>query len=448
MVGGGKWLYLGNNHIESSNLIVIPSPVFDRGILDQSEGVFWGYKITESSVRHAVSNNEFSDGDIRSASYEPTNIGGEANVRRSTIPKQFFADYKRGNPVPEIAQLDYGELRHFVTTVSKKTEKLVYFLSSEQLVETIQGPEHWTDSPENEKMLSKNRQRIPDGLLPDDLKTDGDGEGTEASPEDEFTEKAVPSSSVGDSVVQGPCEVLPNKVVVDQRLRSYIESHSPNSVYLIEYSSVNAKNVIDTALENNCSIYLLLRHPNRSIRWNVSESQSDRIKNQTKVLIDDCLDKIADDHEECSLYIQYYYHPASLRARRIDDELLCMGWYTFENRNSVEKTPYKKHVHGHNNPMIAFLNQEDGYNALNEMFEKSFYALWKQGDSLAHIYDNEHWDGLRGWAEGKKQREAIVRKVSGLEADHLFSHKEWMNKISEVESDFFFQTGEETTLKK
>lgn len=438
------WLYFGTYGIQKSkNSIVFPKSVFNEGVFDRDDRLYWGVQRTCDVVVHIVANKHLENSPIEvdGSLYESTSLGGEDNKRRGTIPKKFFSDYAQGEPFPSEMQMEYGERQYFLTPSRFVNQGVLFLLNSSQ-VEAVVNPRDWNESENNWERLRADKELIPNSILPGELGTEGGGEVAEKNPNEErdTRHESIQNShqSNPDKGIRFEADLLPGKSTVDRELIDYIDANNPDTLFLLEYSSNNAREIIDSALQNDCTVYLLVRHPSRSIRWRVSNSQSERIKDATKDLIDEYIDKIHERNKQCSLYIQYYYHPAGLRARRIDNSLLCTGWYTFENRDSVGKDPEKLHVHGDDNPMMLVSNQSESYPVLNEMFEKSFYALWKQGTSLLTLYQGNYWESLQDWVNHRKQREKMIELVSSREAIHLFSHKEWMDDIHEVDEEFFY----------
>jgi hypothetical protein len=233
----------------------------------------------------------------------------------------------------------------------------------------------------------------------------------------------------------GP-KVLGEKSIVNEHLISYIEEESPSSVYLVEYSSTNANRVVESALRAGCSVYLLVRHPDRDIKWNVSRKQSRWIVDAIHGYHD--LWKHSDT--EFDLNVRFYYRPAGLRARRLDNEYLACGWYTFGNR--TDKDADVKRVQGVQNPFVAYPDDNEDYYKLNEMFEKSFYSLWKQGTDLETIHERGDIDYLNEEASLLSDYDKWKAEISNTDADDLFENKPWMEDVQAVDEVVFYPSEE------
>lgn len=233
------------------------------------------------------------------------------------------------------------------------------------------------------------------------------------------------------AVRYGP-QVFNKKTIVDDRLRRYIEDESPDDLYLMEYSSANAQEVIRAGVEAGCSIYLLVRHPDTNSRWNVSEKQSRRI---LETIHQNYYEQWIED-DEFDLQIRFSHRPAGLRARRADDDYLLCGWYTFGHRDD-RKSAETKRVQGKQNPFVAFPSDNQDYQKLNEMFEKSFFSLWRQGEDLQSIYDRSP-SVLGDYPERLDSYEEWVTAVSGTDEAELFDERPWMERIESVDPAIFY----------
>ena len=245
--------------------------------------------------------------------------------------------------------------------------------------------------------------------------------------------------------------VLDTKTDVLSDMESHIENEDPQTVYFLEYSSQRAQRAIQFALEKGWDVYLLIRHPNRDLKWRVSENQSTNIIRELDEMCQHYSDYAYDDVE---LKIQFYYQQAGLRARRIGDKWLYVSWYTFDNRNGDE--PADKHVQGDNNPTFKLRRGMDGFESINRFFEMSYHALWQEGDSLQTVLeDNALRHDVDNWLDGGKSnaRERFV-KYTDENAKSVFQGSK--SEAKEIEDWQLFkrndavpcQIGEEIKIKK
>lgn len=218
---------------------------------------------------------------------------------------------------------------------------------------------------------------------------------------------------------------------VRSRILDYLTESPPNTLYSIDYSSQRSKPIIERAIKDECTVYLLVRHPSRSLKWRVSKNQAQR----TRSAIDDLL-QVYGEHRDngAKLHIQFYYQTGGLRARRMDNQRLYTGWYTFDNRNG--KPPETKHVHGDNNPMVASADQDEGYEALNEMFESAFYAHWKEGCSLAESLNDS--DVAAVYPQDCEHDQELAKEVSGVRAEEIFPEVDEERSLDDIEDQNIF----------
>lgn len=444
MSATGIWIYLGYQSVQSkNNRISLPRIIDEREILNFDGKMKWTY--SKQQHRHAIWE---ADVEPRQQHSPPIKNNGQINYSVSreqtlTIPRNKFAE-EPGSELPA-DYFTHDESRHFVVEKGMEDSGRVFVLTRRQLGRAVGSDDNWVGTDKNRQRIKEaataENSDFPDQLVPDQLDIASDT--TDTAPRSSIpTQSMQPQQNKGTAMA---VEILPNKSTVDDHLIAEIKKHRPDNMYFLEYSSGMGTKVIKTALAVGANVNLLLRYPSKNARWEVSESQADRIIQNVKRRLEDYADSEAADSGRWQLHVQFYYHPASLRARRIGNQRLCIGWYTFENRNSVDtgnKTGKKiraKHVQGHNNPMLLAGADSDGYEHLNEMFEKCFFALWKQGVSVEEVCQNDYVEALTEWMNRKPRREQNVQKASRRSASDLFSHKEWMYEIvsSENHHEFF-----------
>lgn len=141
-----NWHYVGSATVnESANRIGLPDGLFEAGILSPEDDVYWSY---ERVVGFIVISNQKLEKDAYKRQGD-TKIGGDEDGYRATIPGQFFSDTeKKGGPVEEEAQVEYGETRHFVyrTPMAEGDTRSCYLLTREELENTISTPDEWAGS--------------------------------------------------------------------------------------------------------------------------------------------------------------------------------------------------------------------------------------------------------------------------------------------------------------
>jgi len=142
-----SWHYIGSSRVnESENRIGFPDGVFEEEILSPGGRAHWAY---EAVVGFLVVSNDRLEQKEEYKRQGSTKIGSGGDGYRATIPGQFFRDTgKKGGPVEEKAQVEYGETRHFVcqSGMMEGGTRSCYVLTREQLESTIATPTEWKDS--------------------------------------------------------------------------------------------------------------------------------------------------------------------------------------------------------------------------------------------------------------------------------------------------------------
>jgi hypothetical protein len=146
----GDWRYGGEAVVTSEGKIQLPERLFHKGILHEERRAYWSFVRKDGFV--LISDQPLEQSQYKgqgSASIGPQNEGYLTN-----IPKIFFDDYTgrgRGDdkePVPEHAQVKYGELRFFAfrePMASDDREKnSCYMFDWDEFDNTI-GDDDWAD---------------------------------------------------------------------------------------------------------------------------------------------------------------------------------------------------------------------------------------------------------------------------------------------------------------
>jgi hypothetical protein len=182
----------------------------------------------------------------------------------------------------------------------------------------------------------------------------------------------------------GSFDVFPNQIKTNEFLTSYLRSKNIHvkKARFIEYSSDNIRPVIQELLEDGTDVHLLMQHPDSAI----SDYQKNKI-----------LQKMQGTHFDFSsssgsLTMDYYKDIASIRGRVFDNELICVGWYTYDRRDNEKNEP---EVWGHNNPTIVIESTDKGFSDILGMFDTVFENLLKNSETFECV----------------RQRYAITKKV-------------------------------------
>lgn len=226
----------------------------------------------------------------------------------------------------------------------------------------------------------------------------------------------VVQSRVGQLLSRANLEVV-GAYESDSTLAAEIARREPDTVYMLEYSSAAATDALRAAIDVEATIYLLVRNPDGDLRWPVSDNQAGRTGSALRRLQELCYDKSASGLD-VDMNIRLYNQQASLRGRRLDDETIYAGWYTFDNR--TQKTMSRKHVQGDNNPAVRMTDDAPGYHHLQQFFEESFYHLWYEGEDPIAAFDRDALGGEAEWFAQRPERREWLESVSETDAEDLF----------------------------
>jgi hypothetical protein len=116
-----------------------------------------------------------------------------------------------------------------------------------------------------------------------------------------------------------------------------LENATPKTAYFIEYSSVNARPIVDILLEQGWRVKMLLRSPNLLDNERQQEKISTALQSIKKELAGKSID------------VLFYSTPGSIRLRYIEGVVVSLGWYSYDYRTAEEE----KQIWGHNNIMIS-----------------------------------------------------------------------------------------------
>lgn len=163
-----------------------------------------------------------------------------------------------------------------------------------------------------------------------------------------------------------PCQSAANKDLID-----FIFLNKPKSCDMIEYSSKNVADILIGLKKIGANIRLLIHDPRSSI----SERQKKKICGQI-------IDLIQDFENYQNINIKFYNNNASLRGRRFDDQLINIGWYTYDKRNKDFPLPQ---ISGHTNPLITIRSDSKGYEEFKRMFDDVFSDYWESGTVLSEV---------------------------------------------------------------
>jgi hypothetical protein len=141
----------------------------------------------------------------------------------------------------------------------------------------------------------------------------------------------------------------------------FIKDEHPKKADLLEYSTATIQPLLEALGKEHTTIRLLMGNPEKA----PTKMQQDLIGVQLQKLAAVTLPGYT------NIQVKLYQQPAALRGRNLDNKLINVGWYTYEQE-----------LHGHDNAMVvARVSSPDGQN-LKTMFDRAFEALWNDATTI------------------------------------------------------------------
>jgi hypothetical protein len=157
-------------------------------------------------------------------------------------------------------------------------------------------------------------------------------------------------------------------------INDVINQYGAREAVLLQYSCKTSLDLLRTLLSKGAKVTVFIQHEDTPAKMG-SQLQADRIVDTTKNLRSDLgnsplkLDK---------LKVYKYRAPSSVSGIKIDNRVLCMGWYTYEQ---VDRAAYKSYasdtieISGHDVAAVVAWRGTGEFEALDKTFsmlEKSY----------------------------------------------------------------------------
>ena len=173
-------------------------------------------------------------------------------------------------------------------------------------------------------------------------------------------------------------EIYKDENKAKTRLENYIKDTKPKKVQLIEYSTGSIDYLLRQLYESGVSIELLICNPWEAIsEFQRIDKICPRIR-QLPAIIKDA----------SNFKIICYPGNASIRGRKFDNRLVALSWYTYEIRDELINTFYRKQIWGDTNPILVIPIESSSEEALITKFDSVFYNLWENGVPLEEVCQN------------------------------------------------------------
>lgn len=157
-------------------------------------------------------------------------------------------------------------------------------------------------------------------------------------------------------------------------ISKYIESVVPRKADLLEFSaSIPYSNILVPLAKCGSQIRLLMQNPKTARERMKSNRQEQRICRQLASNL-----SLEPEITSChAIRIRFYDEIASLRARKFDNNMLQVSWFTYDLR--PEDMPIvcdPVQVWGHNNCCFCIKSSEKGFKFIEDLFDRVFNNLW------------------------------------------------------------------------
>ncbi|MGB9904376.1 MAG: hypothetical protein ACPLQO_06870 [Desulfotomaculales bacterium] len=172
-------------------------------------------------------------------------------------------------------------------------------------------------------------------------------------------------------------EIYEKEHEATEQIKKYIEEERPKDVKMLEYSSATVGYIFESLKKlPGCNVKLLICHPEAAIS---DFQRKDRICSQIKRL------PAVLQGGHGSFAVRCYRQPASLRGRNFDDQLVVVGWYTYDVKDEHRQSYGTSQIWGDSNPLIVSLAKTKQGSRLKKMFNEVFDSMWRDGVPLAEV---------------------------------------------------------------
>lgn len=153
-----------------------------------------------------------------------------------------------------------------------------------------------------------------------------------------------------------------------QFLCDWIDKYGAKKAVLIQYSCNTSMSVVRALMRKGAQVTVYIQHESTATQIG-SAFQAERITNRVRGLKGDLGKRLATPD---NLKLYKYRSPASVSAIKIDDRVLCMGWYLYERQDQPHHPDFKNdttEISAHDvAAMIAFTGTSE-YNKLLKTFQ-------------------------------------------------------------------------------
>lgn len=150
-------------------------------------------------------------------------------------------------------------------------------------------------------------------------------------------------------------------------LEEYINQHPVQEAVFLQYSCQKSASLLSTlVLNKKARVTVFIQHEDMAEQLQ-SQRQVDRITSMIRNTLSDLSRKLS---TPSNLKVYKYRTPATVRAMKIDDQVLCVGWYTYEKVDRKNYTHFPDDqvaVSGHDRPTMVVWKGTEEFTILDTM---------------------------------------------------------------------------------
>lgn len=173
--------------------------------------------------------------------------------------------------------------------------------------------------------------------------------------------------------LSGMISSLANNRVFEQQYDAYqflislINQSGAKEAVFLQYSCRTSLDVVRTLLNKGAKVTVFIQHEDIAARIG-SQYQADRIRETTKALRSDLSGSLL---EPDKLKVYKYRALGSVSAIKIDNRVLCMGWYAYKHVDPSSDKSFASdavEILGHNIATLVIWKGTDEFKALDRTF--------------------------------------------------------------------------------
>jgi hypothetical protein len=150
-------------------------------------------------------------------------------------------------------------------------------------------------------------------------------------------------------------------------LEDYLETHPARQAVLLQYSGISSRSLLRALLRTGTSVTLYIQHQDTASAVGMKE-QAERIEVSIRFL----RGELGGLYDATRLKIYRFRPPSSISGVKLDADVLCMGWYTYEYVDDSNQSPYyltdSSQLSGHDVAAVMCWKGSAAFAALDQTF--------------------------------------------------------------------------------